>query len=334
MFRIMRSCLLVSLLAGICVGSLPQIGAAAQHKVLVVMSYEEDMPWVQEMQEGIESILGNDCEIQYFYMDTKTNLEGGPQKAEEAYEQYQTFLPDGVIVADDNAQSMFVVPYLKDEVDTPVMFCGVNAEPEKYGYPASNVSGILERHLTGYSIMFAQQLIPSIKTFGYMIKESPTGNAVLQQMQQEAETYTAEFVAHKFPNTLQEAKTMVEELKEQCDLLLLSTMTGLLDDEGQPLTDAEVIPVLTSIFEKPTVGTEEQVVKNGALCTVVRTGQEQGEIAAEMLLKAMQGTPIAELPITQNKEGKRILNVTVMRSLGIKPKPHVLQGVEFIETEK
>jgi len=28
-------------------------------------------------------------------------------------------------IADDNAQSMFVLPYLKDKVKTPVMFCAV-----------------------------------------------------------------------------------------------------------------------------------------------------------------------------------------------------------------
>ena len=41
---------------------------------------------------------------------------------------------DGVIAVNDNAQKMFVFPYLKDLVKTPVMFCGVNADTKKYGY--------------------------------------------------------------------------------------------------------------------------------------------------------------------------------------------------------
>ncbi len=101
---------------------------AASFKVLVVMSYEETYPTTPEYKEGIKAVLGDTCEIRYFQMDTKQHLEAGPEKAKEAYALYEEFQPDGVIAADDNAQSMFVVPYLKDKVKTPVMFCGVNAE--------------------------------------------------------------------------------------------------------------------------------------------------------------------------------------------------------------
>jgi hypothetical protein len=120
---------------------------SGKKKVLVVMSYEEPSvnPWCKQIKQGIDSVLAKTFEITYFYMGTKKNLDGGPQKAEEAYALYRKLRPDGVITVDDNAQWMFVLPYLKDKVHTPVMFCGVNAEPEKYGYPASNVSGVLER---------------------------------------------------------------------------------------------------------------------------------------------------------------------------------------------
>ena len=137
---------------------------AAEFKVLVVMSYEQMNPWCVEIKDGIDSALGNRCEVTYFYMDTKVNLEGGVQKAKEAYSLFKDLQPDGVITVDDNAQSMFVLQYLNDKAKTPVMFCGVNAEPEKYGYPASNVSGILERAHVNESIALAKQLVPSIKT--------------------------------------------------------------------------------------------------------------------------------------------------------------------------
>ena len=132
----------------------------ARYNVLVVMSYGPDYEFVQKVREGIESVLSDICRIQHFYMDTKKNLVGGPQKAKAAYALYKKTCPDGVIAADDNAQSMFVVPYLKDKVKTPVMFCGVNEPPEKYGYPAANVSGILERITISQSLAFAKQLIP------------------------------------------------------------------------------------------------------------------------------------------------------------------------------
>jgi len=320
-------------LAIICMAGFLPMNAWARYKVLVVNSYEESMPWVQEMKEGIDKVLKDSCEIRYFYMDTKSNVAGGPQKAEEAFALYQEFQPDGVIVSDDNAQSMFVLPYLKDKVKTPVMFCGVNADAEKYGYPASHISGILERHHFKEMIAFAQQFDPSIKTFAWMIKESPVGSIILKQIESETDTYSAKFIGYRMPKTLKEAETMAAELKEQCDLLLLSTMTGLMDDKGSPLSDKEAVPSVTKAFGKMTVGTEDQVVKAGTLCSVIRTGQEQGSEAAKMLLKAMQGTPVSEIPVIRNQNGKRMINVSIMKNMGIKPKPEVLRGAQLVKME-
>jgi hypothetical protein len=53
-----------------------------------------------------------------------------------------------------------------------------------------------------------------------------------------------------------------------------------------------------------------------------------------MLIKAMQGTALSEIPITRNYKGKRVINVTVMEAFGIKPKPIVLLGAELVRTKK
>ncbi len=321
--------------AAVCMwGLFPAVGHAAPFKVLVVMSYEETYPWVQEMKEGIDSVLAGEHEVRYFYMDTKGNLKGGPQKAEEAYALYREFQPDGVIAADDNAQSMFVVPYMKGKVKTPVMFCGVNADAEKYGYPASNVSGILERIHIAESVALAQQIIPSLKTFGFMIKKSPTGNAMLKQVQSESDRYVARFVASEEPNTLKEAISMAKKLRGQCDMLLLSTLHGISDEHGRPVDNKEAIQTVLKAFGKPAIAYTGYEVKYGTLCAVQQTGQEQGKTAAEMLLKAMQGTPVSEIPITRNYNGKRVINVTALKALGIRPRADFLLGAEVVKTEK
>lgn len=307
---------------------------ARQFNVLVVMSYEEAMAWQQQIKEGIDKTLDDTCSLEYFYMNTKTDLKNGHKKAAEAFELYKKLKPDGVITVDDNAQSMFVVPYLKNKVETPVMFCGVNTDPDKYGYPAKNVSGILERHHFNESIAFAQQLMPSIKTFGYMIKASPVGELIIKEIQEEAGRYPAKYIGHRTPKTVAETVAMTAEMKDLCDLLILSTMRGVQDKDGTPLTDKEMIPLVVEKFGKPVVGTEEQVVRSGALCSVQRTGQEQGRTAAKMLLKAMQGTPVNEIPITRNYQGRRIINVTVLKALNINPKPEILMGVKLVRTDE
>ena len=303
-------------------------------KVLVVFSYEDSHPFTGDYKEGIEPVLGTVCEIRYFFMNTKMNFNGGPEKAKEAFAAYQEFQPDGVIVADDDAQAMFVVPYLKDRVKTPVIFCGVNAEPERYGYPAPNISGILERLHIRESISLVQQLIPSAKTIGFLLKESPLAVFVSAQTEKEADTYSAISAGVRYPKTLKEALAMAEEFKKTCDMLYASGLEGLLGEDGKPLTEKEMYKTIVNAFGKPVIGSNEYQVRLGALCSVVQRMQEQGEVAAQMLLKAMQGTPVSQIPITTNQNGKRVLNISVLKELGIKPQAEVLTKTEFVKTEE
>ncbi len=308
--------------------------SAAQYKVLVVMSYEEDFPWSQEVKTGIDSILGSQSEIRYFYMNTKKDPNGGQQKAQEAYAVYQEFQPDGVITVDDNAQSMFVVPYLKDKVKTPIMFAGVNAEPDKYGYPASNVSGILEREQFKESLLLAQKLVPAAKTFGVVLPDDATGKAVFAQIEKEKDQYPLAFTEAKIAKTYEELLTMAEAFEQTSDMLFYITFEGLPDQQGQATPDKTILPAMAEKFGKPILTNAAFRVTLGALCAVIKTGDEQGGTASEMLLKAMQGTPVSEIPITQNQFGRRVINVETLKKLGITPPPDVLRGAELVKTEQ
>lgn len=306
-------------------------------KVLSVMSYHEDFFWSKDLRQGIDSILGGQCDVTYFYLDTwrsKDNLEKGHAKAKEAYKVYQELQPDGVIASDDNAQSMFVVPYLKDKEKTPVIFCGVNEEPEIYGYPTSTISGVRELNHFRESIAFVQQLVPSVKSVGFMTLDRSTARGFLQQFNSEKDTYPAKAVDFELVQTLKEAVSAVEGFKTQCDALFIDNMQGVPDDKGNPIDEKEAIKLLTERFGKPTFCSNTKIVSYGVLCAVVKLGKEQGELAAEMLMKAMTGTPVSQLPVIKNTLGKRMLNITVMKELGIKPRPEVLRNTEFVKTEE
>ena len=305
---------------------------ASSCKILVVMSYEENNPWCKEIKEGIDSVLSSRCDIKYFYMDTKINFEGGPAKAKKAYDLYLQLRPEGVITADDNAQSMFVVPYLKNKVKTPVIFCGVNDDAKKYGYPAKNVSGILERNFISESIAFAKQLVPSISTIGFISKDSPSGRAIQKQVEIESDTYLAKFAGFKLVKTMKETLAVLEEYKKTSDALFVDATNGILDTDGRSLDNEQVTKIIAKFYKKPLIGANDFHVQYGVLCAVVKSGQTQGKIAAEMLVKAMDGTPFSQIPIRVNKYGKRMLNVSVMQSLGIRPKRRAIIGAELIKT--
>lgn len=309
------------------------VAYADRLNVLVVMSYESDFPWCRNVRTGIETVLDSECDIRYFYMNTKSNLSGGKAKANEAFDIYLSSLPDGVIAADDNAQSMFVVPFLKDKVKTPVMFCGVNADPAIYGYPATNVSGIMERPHFNEAFSFAQQLVPSIKSVGFITKESPTGEAHYHQLQRERDTYSVTIKGFEAVTTVQDLIAKVHGFKNTCDALFIASLAGIVDRDGKPVSEKEGTQIAIKAFgNKPTIGDEKYTVTYGALCSVVRTGQEQGEMAAKMLLQAMKGRAVSDIPMIQNQRGERIINATMIRSMGLKIRPEILRGAQLVKT--
>lgn len=306
---------------------------ADKFKVLVVMSYEENYPWVREIRQGIESVLKDQSQIEYFYLNTKTDWKGGADRAKKAYMLYQQFKPDGVIASDDDAQAMFVVPYLRDRVPVPVAFCGVNAEADEYGYPAANVTGVLEREPMKQSLLLLKQLVPPVKTFALISRDSPTDKAVERQLKSEKASYPIEYLGPRVVASLEGAVSAVQELKANCDALLYITLEGLPDKNGHQLADREILPVLAKTFGKPVITNAKYRVQYGALSAVVKTGEEHGIMAAEMLLGMMRGVPAAKTPITQNQFGQRIINVDAMMALGIQPKPSLIRSATLVRTE-
>jgi len=328
----MKSVLSLFMLASALCAAIGTAGAA-EFKVLVVMSYEELNPWVKEIKEGIDAVLGSSSEITYFHMDTKVNRDGGPAKAAAAYALYQTLRPDGVIAADDDAQAMFVVPYLKDKVPTPVMFNGVNAAPGKYGFPATNVSGVLERAHVRESLAFGKQLLPSIQTACFMTNDVPAGLALRTQVEEEKDSYPVKVRAFHLVKTVGDIEALAKNLRPNCDTVVIDSLEGIVGQDSQPLNNSEVLKVLSRIYGGPVIGGNRYQVEQGAWAAVVKTGQEQGETSADMLLQAMRGTSVAKIPVVKNSKGQRVINVTALESHGITLRPVVLRGAALVRQQ-
>lgn len=299
-------------------------------KILVVMSYHEDYPWHVETREGIESVLG-DAAITYFYMDSKRNLEGAEAKGKAAFALYQALQPDVVIAADDNAQSMFVVPFLKNRVKTPVIFCGVNDDATKYGYPAANVTGILEKKHYRESISLIQIVAPKIKKIAVLYRETPSNLTNLAQIAKEKAHFKAEIVATVKVSSEDDLAPALQSLENRADALLVLNLSGLSGSNGNPLSATEAIELVTRFWTKPTLGVSSWEVKSGILCAVAKQGQEQGIVASGLAIQTMAGQSAASIPITQNRNGRRVINVNSAKSLGIRLKPIALIGAELVK---
>lgn len=107
--------------------TLPGAQAATAARCLYVSSYHAGYEWNDGIERGMKPHLAGKCELRTFYMDGKRQLGAAfaKSKAREAKELIDSWKPNIVIAADDNASKYLVMPYLKN-VATPVVFCGIN----------------------------------------------------------------------------------------------------------------------------------------------------------------------------------------------------------------
>ncbi len=304
-------------------------GVVRGGKVLVVASYHAGYNWEEQIISGLKQELPG-VEWTVFYMDTKRNLAGASRKGAEAFRLYQEIRPDAVITLDDNAQDFFVVPYLREKVETPVIFCGVNDDASRYGFPAANVTGVLEKKHYRESISFAQFIEPSVRKVAVLYRPSPSNRVNLAQIEKEKGTYTAEIIAVAGVQTVAEAMRATAAFEADADALLLLNMSGLVDDDGNRVEGERVIRLITEKTNLVTIGVSSWEIAAGALAGVVKSGEEQGRLAAELLLAHWQGRGIDELPVTSNRNGRRSLNLATLNRLKIPLRPDIIVGTKIV----
>ena len=112
---------------------------------LYVSSYHRGYEWNDGIERGIEAGLKGYCEVSRFYLDTNRHADPDftRRKAAEARDLIDRTRPDVVIACDDAASMYLVKPYYKDAAQ-PIVFCGVNGSVDAYGYPYTNVTGMIE----------------------------------------------------------------------------------------------------------------------------------------------------------------------------------------------
>jgi ABC-type uncharacterized transport system substrate-binding protein len=303
---------------------------AQPFRVLVVMSYEENNPWVREIADGIEAVLKPHAEITYFYMDTKVDPAGARRKGEQAMEAFRRLQPHGVITADDDAATHFIIPFLRGQVATPVMFNGINAAPAAHGFPAANVSGVLERAHVKESLAFIKQIVPSVQSACFMTNNVPPGMSLRSQVEGEKDGYPVRAGKFHLVANVAELDAAVADTKGACDVLVVDSLEGIADAAGAPMNNAQVMRLLRAGFPGPILAGNRYQVEQGAWAAVVKTGQEQGDTSAEMLLRAMRGEPVSSIAVTRNVRGQRVINVTAIEAAGVEIRPQVLRGATLV----
>jgi ABC-type uncharacterized transport system substrate-binding protein len=280
----------------------------ARQKVLFIDSYNEGYLWSDGITSGVKNIIspaGYDLNI--FRMDTKRKssendkLEAGRQ-AKMLIERYK---PDIVIAADDNASQYVVVPYFKN-TSLPIVFCGINWDASIYGFPCSNVTGMIE-------VAPVNALLTYLKSWAKGPRIGILGP--------DNETHLKEFVNikrkcqidmfNRSVLTFAAWKEAFVELQDSANILILENYAGISDWDNNKAQ--QFVEQQTRI---PT-GTVHDFMAPFALICMAKSASEQGEWAAKTAINILLGAKPSSIPVAENKKSLLYLNQRIAKKLNI-----------------
>ncbi len=308
--------------------------AASPLRVLIVHSYDPEFVWTRLVNQGVaEALKGLEVATDVAYMDAKRrpDPERLRRSAAEIHERIQAQRPQVVIAVDDVAQEYLVVPYLKDRPGPQVLFCGVNAPPARYGYPASNVSGVRERWHFRDGLALLRELEPRVRSAALLIEDTETGRSAVADLREEERQggpYAVRLARVELVRTFQQWQSLVRRSQAQVQALVLPLYHSLVDEAtGQVVPPDKVMAWTNSVNRLPTLGLLDYAKEHGQLCGVLESGQEQGWLAGTMAREVLaKGVSAGSLPVRVNRRGVVLLNLKTAQRLKIAVPYHLIES--------
>ncbi len=297
-----------------------EVVTQTKSKVLLVNSYHKGYFWTDGITKAIAQTFGSVIEkngaidnskskvtLDITYMDTKRNPseEYKEKIAISLKERISSWRPDLVITTDDNAAKYLIVPYFYKS-DLPFVFCGVNWDASTYGFPASNVTGMIE-------VQLIDQIIKSLRKYAKgdriaFIKGDDFS------ARKEAEFFEKRFgikLINRFVKNFSEWQRQYTLLQDEADIIFIGNPASIPDWD-----DNKALIFIHEITKVPT-GSWDESMKKFNMVTFATVPKEQGQWAANTALNILNGISPSDIPMVTNKVARVYLNMTLAKKLGI-----------------
>ncbi len=285
--------------------------AANATRCVYISSYHKGYAWSDGVERGLLKILDGHCEITRFDMDSKRRKDEASiqQAALEARTLIDKIQPDVVIASDDIASKYLIVPYYHD-ADIPFVFCGVNWTVEQYGFPFSNVTGMIE--VAAIEPMFdkAAAITGKIRHAFYIGADTLTEQKNLNRFQNAGKRYSIK-ITSRLVQTMSEWIETYDEA-QQADLIIIGSNAGIQNWDEETVQSA-IQPISTTLST-----TNHSWMMPYTMFGMTKVPEEQGEWAAKVAIEIMKGTQPSDIPIIPNRNFDMIVNNSLLDSAQIK----------------
>ena len=293
----------------------------SRQKVLYINSYHKGYEWSDDIEKGLlkalriniredgsPDISQSSVNLRILRMDTKNNRTESLKKqaAAVAKDVIQEWQPDIVITSDDNAAKYVIVPYYKD-ADLPFVFCGVNWDASVYGFPAANITGMVEVNPIRELVTLLREYAEGNR-IGYIGGNTLSTDRNRTNIEKEL-GYT--FSSGALVETFAEWKQAYRRLQSSADMLIWFSPIGIRGWDND-----QAISFILQHTRIPTGAMGDNDIRY-SLLGKVGIAEEQGWWAGKTAEKILNGTAPADIPLANNKQSKLYLNMQLAAHMGI-----------------
>jgi ABC-type uncharacterized transport system substrate-binding protein len=317
--------------------------AAAGQRVFIVYSYHSDYFWQQDEDQGIKKAL-NGMEVIFgsYCLDSKKHQaqEWLDQQVKICLEKIEVFQPDVIITCDDNATKTIGRAFFKQKI--PVVFLGLNGEPEFYGlvepgkrqHPGENITGVLERHYYQDATTLLQTILLAnnlkVKNLDIITDDSYTSTTLLKSLREEPWETPWELVFLPQAKTFTQYKEQILGVNQTGHVAFIYNLETLKNNDHH-VSDMDVVAWTSKHLAMPAVAFHEYYLgKGAALCGVVVRGRTQGYYAGLKVKQILGGVSAGEIPMDRPPKGTVVLNISVAERLGIKIPLEILLSADIV----
>jgi len=285
---------------------------------LYVSSYHKGYEWNDGIERGLEKTLGNTCKLDKFYMDTKRQQDTvhGKKQGIAAREHILNTQPDVIIACDDNASRYLVKPYFRNS-KLPFVFCGINWTVEQYGYPYTNVTGMIEVAPIEQTLKTIRDIVISVRSGVYLSSDVFTEHKDFSHYKQFFTDNRVQ-VPGVFVKTFEEWKQAFL-LAQTADFVLLGNNAGINDwDENAArefvLKNSKTLTVTNYDWMMPY-----------SMFAMTKIPEEQGEWAGQVALSVLSGENINNIPVVINRRWNMYVNPDLLKTTNISIPSSIMQ---------
>ncbi|WP_052643322.1 ABC transporter substrate binding protein [Syntrophotalea carbinolica] len=297
--------------------------AARKEKILVLHSYHQGLEWTDSITAGIQSVfkpLDKTYELYYEYLDTKRNTGNDYDKklTELFAAKIKNIQFKAVIIADNNALAFIKKVYRLLNGHPPIVFCGINHFQPDLMENLPFVTGVTEETDIAANLDLMLRLHPERKRIVVILDKTTTGNAMKKVMTEFVAQYRHRVQIEFLRDfTLEEAASLIAALGPD-DMVCLLTFNR--DRNNHFISYSEGIALLVEASKVPIYGPWDFYLGKGIVGGVITSGFEQGEIAAQLALRTLNGENPQNIPVVTGSGTYAMFDDNRLRAFHLDPR--------------